>query len=1206
MTQSSPNNPVMAEGEPTPADSLLKANGMILAETSIPISDSKSTNEQMWTPFWLRRGTLAAFILSYILLIIGIVILLVVDRKSDGIATSESRLHYLWTYGPTAILSVLAAFWGQAEHRSKQMLPWGILRSRPSKASSTLFLDYVSETQIWALYKSLRSSHFPVVFSITVSLLIKILTLVSTGLLVLQYQTVSRGNKPVTALDSFNQSNYNLTSDDGLPLWDTVAMSIYNKSFPLGTSQKYAVPTLDFKNNMPKNNYTADIILPAFSADMACETAEVTRLSDCPDEETWEDDFITMQIHFTTPSCNFVKLWQWEDGCPSKSHNFRFMSSDFLSCNNSVEALRDGPEEELHAAFFTGRVAQGHEALHPLGELDTKHPTYLSVVVCKPSYTIAPATVSFDNEQSILSVQRTGDSSLPDQHLPDIAPINIIQRILRMTTIQGTAHHDGEYVTTWDALLSDVVNLQGVYSDKSEDDQFDSLFLILMIFLKRKLAASLMDPKILKDGLTDLFNTLAAQMAKSQLMVPDSQRYNATVHLTEQRIRVRELSFFWMLGILVVLIPLTAGLSVVAPRGVVSRDPGSIGGLATILARSHNLAKYLSGMGSAQISVMKKAFENASCTSQISHTEMGKTFSVEVSRFKESDQPQSEDAEGHRVKWWHPSSLTATHKFLVICLLVAIIVALELLLQQSLKHGGLMEVEDRGSIRYTWVYIPAAVMILVQLLVGMTGSSSNIMLVYHELRISPSTASRTLMNDPQSLLTLHAIYRSISQRHWAILAMSLALLLTPFLTIVTSGLYYAESSSATESVSLKIRDHLLPEPETDGSWEETSAFISYMLINNSISYPNWTRHGLVFPELSISSLSEAELSAMGPVNLTATVPALRPSLNCTFVQPDQMNRTYYTDDESGSFPTAEVDIYYASECNSTYISWDKGIWSIGYNASQNIANLESYTCPHDKVLLVAVYGSSYDLNATLCEGYLEQVNVETRFSLPNFDIISTNLVESTARRLPNGSVSLAYLMDVSGSMGIPRPLNGYSDLFTIMFELADNDGLRLEDLTGEKGFPKLVQQFEWYWRLMYPQVLNIGARKSSPIDTAPTLSATIIQPNHFRLQQSAASTRVLEALLGALVLCMAVSVWAMNNRAGEVLPKNPCSIGAAGSLIAGAAMLKEDVIPPGAEWCDDKELEKRGVFHGYLFSLGWWGEKGTEGRRYGVDIGKAE
>ena len=60
------------------------------------------------------------------------------------------------------------------------------------------------------------------------------------------------------------------------------------------------------------------------------------------------------------------------------------------------------------------------------------------------------------------------------------------------------------------------------------------------------------------------------------------------------------------------------------------------------------------------------------------------------------------------------------------------------------------------------------------------------------------------------------------------------------------------------------------------------------------------------------------------------------------------------------------------------------------------------------------------------------------------------------------------------------------------------------------------------------------------------------------------------------------------------------SIAARASLLAGAEML--DMVPEGAEWCSNEELEMKGVFEGLVLRLGWWEGKGKEGGRYGIDV----
>ena len=65
----------------------------------------------------------------------------------------------------------------------------------------------------------------------------------------------------------------------------------------------------------------------------------------------------------------------------------------------------------------------------------------------------------------------------------------------------------------------------------------------------------------------------------------------------------------------------------------------------------------------------------------------------------------------------------------------------------------------------------------------------------------------------------------------------------------------------------------------------------------------------------------------------------------------------------------------------------------------------------------------------------------------------------------------------------------------------------------------------------------------------------------------------------------------------KVLPKQIGSIAAAASLLAGGRLLeeKEGLIPVGAEWWSDREWERRGLWEGQVFRMGWWDRVGVEG-----------
>jgi len=152
------------------------------------------------------------------------------------------------------------------------------------------------------------------------------------------------------------------------------------------------------------------------------------------------------------------------------------------------------------------------------------------------------------------------------------------------------------------------------------------------------------------------------------------------------------------------------------------------------------------------------------------------------------------------------------------------------------------------------------------------------------------------------------------------------------------------------------------------------------------------------------------------------------------------------------------------------------------------------------------------------------------------------------------------------------------------------NGTAPEDLaTNAEAFIEGIQRV---YGLTLAQLINSGAREAYTTNSTadfvgrPTLTASLLNLRQVRLKQSAVSTRIIQALLAAMALCLIATMVFMRGIT-RVVPKNPHTIAATWSLLAGSKMLEEEIIPLGAEWCDDKQLKGRGVFEGRTFTLGW-------------------
>ena len=196
----------------------------------------------LWPPKYLRRSVIATFILIFAFLIVAIEALVIVSARNDGIATSRSELHYLWTYGPTAFLTLVAAFWSRVEYQSKLVAPWRNLMQQHSVDSEhTLLLDYISGLQPLIIVKAFRNRDWMVLITCTVSILIKILIVISTGLVTLSWIKVHLNAQPIVLKDTFFNNDSRRLSETKLTSYYIMQGLIsQNLSYPDGMSKDYA------------------------------------------------------------------------------------------------------------------------------------------------------------------------------------------------------------------------------------------------------------------------------------------------------------------------------------------------------------------------------------------------------------------------------------------------------------------------------------------------------------------------------------------------------------------------------------------------------------------------------------------------------------------------------------------------------------------------------------------------------------------------------------------------------------------------------------------------------------------------------------------------------------------------------------------------------------------------------------------------------
>lgn len=264
-----------------------------------------------------------------------------------------------------------------------------------------------------------------------------------------------------------------------------------------------------------------------------------------------------------------------------------------------------------------------------------------------------------------------------------------------------------------------------------------------------------------------------------------------------------------------------------------------------------------------------------------------------------------------------------------------------------------------------------------------------------------------------------------------------------------------------------------------------------------------------------------------------------------------------------------------------------------------------------------------DLVNALCYQILEEVQRDVTFNWPTMTTSQINTPvpdESTARIImSNESSTPTRVMNTTGSPTSPHWF-GIS-LNSFLWALQDNGttanwldawfttlqngkgGQPLSGLLGQANQDKLVNASSQLYARYAVQAINANMRISGgqveqdlPLHNG-TLSVPVI-----RLKQNKGPKLVLQVLLGVMAVGGAVAHSMLDTK--EVLRQSPCSIAGKMELLARSELCNtRKVIPEGAEWWDEKRRRQFGLFDGWFFSLGWWGD---ETKWYGIDIGSAE
>ncbi|KAK3314396.1 hypothetical protein B0H66DRAFT_458050, partial [Apodospora peruviana] len=777
-----------------------------------------------------------------------------------------------------------AAAWGRAEFQSKLVAPWARLLRGPAVSSDRiLLLDYLSDFQPYSVFHAARNKDFVVAITSAVSIMIRLLIVISTGLITLSWTAVTYESYPFYAQDQIVSDSSRLVGAEPSIVWHMMmGLAEQNLTYPEGMSKDYAFQSVAPAEGLPstsESRYTVD----ALENSLECHSAEVVLRGAAPHELHYDDQ--TLNITVTSQDCH-VELVRLAGPIPAGWQD--------RSCDNCSTAVFARFEPNVRCDDTTGD--DGRRILVMFGELSytwdyslglkdytgqNHRRNYFGVLhksaqlLCVPKLTVGTVDVVRNGSHiSSVTPAHTFDKTLDFVNDWDIvdAQLQGIEKALVQT--QNPAYDD-PYVTLWGTTVDT-----------------DNRMAVALPFGHAGAGpvTALYDTDTLQRLAVFFYRQSAAIIAKRTLMEPVASRIETkggSAIVSRDRLVVRAWAAQSMAGIIgaCIILTLIALIMVSTPRGSsvwLPCNPAGIFGVASLVLHSRDLTTGLRGLGAADDKSLERVLQGRVFEAKAVHDR----FAVLETAHNGSNIatrltcPQISSARAEPVIV-HPFTRSA------VCLaLGGIVVALELMLRKSIRETGLGDVGEDTYIHYTWTTIPAVVLGLLAMVLSAMDFRVRSLAPYIVLERPRGITTSVFMSlEFLDMSVPRVIYRELRLADIGALAATVALLVSSLFTIFSASLFQTLSLSATGSLTLRTKQSFEPhifdslgasEPYTSGATK-----IESLILEGNLSYPRFTYEDLAFPEFLPEDISMPDQHFNeSAVSIEAVIPAVRANLEC--------------------------------------------------------------------------------------------------------------------------------------------------------------------------------------------------------------------------------------------------------------------------------------------------------------------------------------
>src|SRR3569833_2662944 len=1130
-----------------------------------------------WRPFYLRRLVLALLVLVFVLIIGTVEALLFVSNANDGLGTANAGQHYLWTYGPTAVLTLVAALWGRVDFQSKAAAPWIRLSQRPHDATRTLLLDYITTFQLAALFRSLRNRDFTVSITVAVSILIKILIIVSTGLITLSWIPISQSSHPMEIKDVFIDDPSRLPTGSSLPYYTMQGLMARNLSYPDGLSREYAVQTV--RSDLPTTAKTL-VTVDGLTNWLTCQPASMTM----PGAEVDWKFMPPMNLSIAAPGCSIANLQTWAPAVSASLNESTVPFARFLK--TKCDGTTDEAGRRLFVAFgnitYTMDYTQnktdytGHRVYRPTqGAIETS--THL---LCTPSYCIYIVDVLRNGTQKLNVTETPGG---PNRTLASVSAWNILAAHFSTygNSIVNEAQAESHFFS-WN--VSNVpVDVDPFMSDALQSQLSEGTHL-----------TSLFDPNYLQLVASGYYREYAAIIVSQSLLGEASLPVTGSVVMFGYRLVLTSWATQWMAGLAAACALLAVvALFTVPTRGILPCGPRTLLGVAAIIQHSPDLLERLRDAGAADDETLSRFVQPDTFSSEVTVAPPSGDARFVIRSVQPSQEGQRQPTWQADSKPRHPVALHPVSRGAVCAVMAGLIVALELLLRKSSNEAGLGQVWNDGYIHYTWTSLPAIVFGGLAAAISAMDFSTRSIVPYSALVKRVGTDEFTVL-DFLDMTILRAIYRELKYRHLGAFVNTVAFLVASFFTIFSGSLFQPLSISSTTSIVLQANQSSNSPAAADFSAAEAS-LLSALILENNYPYPQFSYEHLAFPQFIVSNSTSLTGFEKSEISMTTVVPALRARRECRSYKASQIQAEVLLDyhEEYSTYVTplaVSIDEEVCGSQDQRVLTWhiqfvvstypNSTHFGLAETTGTNVCSDVIYTWGRIDQRADPIVQHVAGLG---CNVSVEAVDVDTVFTSADFVIDPSSPPRpqnDTARPIILGK---SFDRNVSPAEGIyyllpvvqTRPAYLLDPFFSLL--TTSLHALPVEQLGVEDADAAVADAIRYQHGILHAQTLaaarHLPAAESNATLAPGTSDTNDAQPRYAAMAtimgvaggqrevMDAPSTRALQALLGVALAGVLVGWVALPRPA--VLPRTSTgALASVAAVVAGGNLL--DLLPAEA------------------------------------------